>query len=85
MNKHKIRISGGPGDYSVQLDDQEIVTAVRGVTFEANSKMPNNTPKATLDLVVREWDIATEADIEIPEKTRDALIALGWTPPAGDR
>lgn len=80
MSVHKVRISGGPGTYSVLLDEHEIATALRRVTFDSGEPGPD-LPKVTLDLSVWCPEIDSEAEVLIPGPTRDLLVRLGWTPP----
>jgi hypothetical protein len=84
MARHKIRIAPHPeypDGHSVQLDGQEISRAIRGISFDASASGRPDPPKAVLDLVVWDWDIESDADVSIPDKTVDLLKRLGWTPP----
>lgn len=87
MSKHgagrawrTLRIAG-PGHASrVHLDGEDISNALVGVRVHLT---PGSVPMATLDLAL--WEVPTELDqvlVEVPEKTRDLLVRLGWTPPA---
>lgn len=37
-----------------------------------------------LDLVIFEAEVDGEMTVHVPDKTRAALVTLGWTPPEGD-
>lgn len=82
MPKAKLKISGHPGNYRVHLDDHDISTSLRGLSFAVNEQ---EWPRVTLDVIV--WDLQeTELDViaSVPDDTRDLLIRLGWTPPKGE-
>lgn len=78
--KAEIEISG-TGRGRVVLDDADVSAAVRGLTIRAEV---GRIPQIELDLSV--IDVTglgvAQAEILIPDATREALIALGWTPPA---
>ncbi|MFJ2029439.1 hypothetical protein [Streptosporangium sp. NPDC087985] len=42
-------------------------------------------PGLTVDLLMHEVEVDGEMVVSVPDRTRDALIALGWTPPAEPR
>lgn len=65
----------------VSVDGHDISSAVRSVTFDAEV---GTLPRVMLDLHIH--DVTTvsspETELHIPESTAEALIALGWSPPA---
>lgn len=67
---------GGTGSF-VELDGQRL-PGVRGVTLTHKVR---RTPTITVDLVMHEIEVDGEMTVTVPDKTREALIALGWTPP----
>lgn len=67
----------GPG-VSVEVDGHELAQSVRGLRVTASV---HDLPRLELDLVEHEIVVEGEMRVEIPPKTREALIALGWTPP----
>jgi hypothetical protein len=74
--------STGPGQYRALIGDHDISNSVRGVRLDMKG---GHLPGIELDLVL--WEVTVELDKEpvyrIPPETEKALIALGWTPPAG--
>lgn len=80
MAARKVSIDLAPGltNGHVQIDGDP-VRGVRGVTVHADV---NSIPTVTLDVIVRAAEFNGEAHVDVPEKTRETLIALGWTPPA---
>ena len=85
---HTVRITAsptgyGPGD-KVEVGAVDITRGLRGYRLDAAS---GHAPRLTLDLLIRD---VTPIDAEgvqviVPQGTRDALVALGWTPPGGER
>lgn len=68
-----------PGHGTVRVDGTDISSSITGVTVEARV---NDVPRVTLDLRVFETARSDgQAEIIIPDPTRETLIALGWTPP----
>jgi hypothetical protein len=58
---------------------------LRGVTgFELRGNV-GQTERLTVDLLMLQGaEVETEATVTIPDKTRDSLVRLGWTPPPND-
>lgn len=77
MAARKLTISWAAGRGPIEIDDVR-VRGVRGFTVRADV---NSVPTATLDVIVREAVIDGEAHVDVPDKTRETLIHLGWTPP----
>jgi hypothetical protein len=68
------------GTYRVTLDGHDLTTALRGVSFGVGAEC---TPYVELDLAAAAMDASfTPEAVHLTAPTRDALIALGWTPPA---
>ncbi len=67
----------------VTLDGVELQRAIRGLklTFDAGQ-----LPTVVLDPMVLDANVLHSGwmDVRIPDATSDLLIALGWTPPAGE-
>ena len=82
MSKHNIKIKLGElgFDSTIELDGTDLSHAVRRIDVSAQ---PGNLTQVTLDLGVVEVQRldAEKADVLIPDDAKDALIALGWTPP----
>ncbi|CAM5622444.1 hypothetical protein [Streptomyces aurantiogriseus] len=87
MSKHgirprKLRLGGTglPGGTQVELDGVDIASAVTGVSLRIGL---TDRPTAVVDVVLHELDTELEHPlVAVPEKTRDLLVRLGWTPPA---
>lgn len=74
-----LRITQSGMDQTVQLDGVDITHALRGVTLRLGV---GSLPVAELDAAVYDVDTVAEgAVVHVPEATRAALVALGWTPP----
>lgn len=74
------------GEWSVTVDGTEIGSAIRrsGMRLDVPAN-PAEIPTLTVDLMLfppNEVDLG-RVKVEVPDATRDALIALGWTPPGG--
>lgn len=85
MTQHKITITPGKsiGLDRIEVDGHDISKAVQRVDICLRPYAP---PLVDLELNVHEiqtFEMA-EAELLIPTDVRDALIALGWTPPTGD-
>lgn len=80
MAARKIAIDIAPGrtNNRIELDGQPL-HGVRGLTIDATAA---TMPKVTLDLIVHAAEFNGEALVLVPDKTRQTLLALGWTPPA---
>lgn len=74
----RIHITMGAGQGRFEVGGHDLSTVTRAITlrFEAGG-----VPEITAELAVLDGDIDGEATVRIPAKTREALIALGWTPP----
>jgi hypothetical protein len=82
MSQHKITITAGPGfgQEHIELDGHDITEALQGLDIRMRV---GSYPQIKLALNVHEiqtFDMA-EAELLIPTDVRDALVALGWTPP----
>jgi phage protein D len=78
----KLRLGGTglPGGTQVELDGVDIAGAVTGVSLRIAL---TDRPTAVLDVVLHELDTELERPrVTVPDKTRDLLVRLGWTPPA---
>lgn len=88
MAKKLVIKLNGAGQGTVELDGTDIARSVRSVEFRADSMGDIET---TLGLCVDEIEItqlgSAEAEVlvNLPDSVIDALIQLGWTPPANDR
>ena len=78
MPTRSARIKLGLTDGRVEIDGQRL-TGVTGISLDATV---DSTPRLTVDLNLHQVDIEGDMAVTVPEKTRAALVALGWTPPA---
>lgn len=77
MAAHKIRIDTVCGHGPIEVDGHP-VKGVRGITY---TQKPLEPGILTLDVIVHEGEINGVAFVVVPDKTKDTLITLGWTPP----
>lgn len=75
--KARLRLLAG-GSAEVEVDGHRIEDAVAGLRLDAEA---NCLPRLHLDLHLFDVDVEGAVSILVPERTRRALIALGWTPP----
>jgi hypothetical protein len=77
-----VRIAADGGHATVTVGDANLSGAVQGVVVRHR---PGHVAEVELDLCVRAVDYFAEAaQVIVPDATRAALVALGWTPPPGD-
>jgi hypothetical protein len=84
---HSIQIAPGApvaASTRISVDGQDISTAVTRAVLELNAK--NAFPELHLELAHADFSAfgAEETRVVLSAPTRDALIALGWTPPPED-
>jgi hypothetical protein len=65
----------------VSIDGHDISSAARSLRFDGDGGMH---PRVTLDLHIHDVTTisAQGTEVLIPDSTAEALVALGWTPPA---
>lgn len=64
------------------VDGTDISGAAGGLTLTTE---PGRTPRLTVDLhLIRGLRADLPAHVTVPDATRAALVALGWTPPTGE-
>lgn len=69
-----------PGGFGSEIEvDGQRIPHVQAVHLDAKASC---LPSLTLDLLLHEVEIDGVMNVSVPEKTRETLIALGWTPPA---
>jgi hypothetical protein len=77
-----VQISGlAPGyrDLAVTISGVPVSRSLRGFTLDARA---DTEPRLTLDVVVRDAStVSGQMIVDIPDATRETLLALGWTPP----
>lgn len=80
---HTVQLVIDPGGRgSIMVDGVDFSPAVNGMEIETKV---GHTTQITLFLVESRVEFDGQVTVGIPDRTRDALIALGWTPPAGVR
>ncbi|MFD5675602.1 hypothetical protein [Streptomyces sp. NPDC127040] len=82
MSRHQVEIhSAGPHSYRVLVDGADIAKGLVGLTLRMGV---DQVPSLELDLQL--VDVAglgpVEAEVVLGEGAHEALVALGWTPPA---
>lgn len=67
----------------VEIDGQDLANACRGYTLRAHV---GHVPELELDLfiIAEANEVNGEVLVIVPDRTREALINLGWTPPGGN-
>jgi hypothetical protein len=89
MTKRTLTLSGGPSFYTVTLDGQDLSKGIRRLTIDVDPR--NGWPRVEAELAIHAIEVTELSvkdphfEVSMPDVARDALIALGWTPPAGDR
>ncbi|TDD24998.1 hypothetical protein E1287_37700 [Actinomadura sp. KC06] len=79
MSARDVTISlTGDGSGSVQVDGHDLSNATRGLHI---ASVVGERPRLVLDVPVREAKVDGEMTVTVPDKTRDALTALGWGTP----
>lgn len=75
----RIRLDPMGANSTIDIGGHDLSKAVRALAITAEV---GTVPVVSLDLVVLDGDVGGEVVVTIPATTRDALVALGWTPPA---
>jgi hypothetical protein len=89
MTKRTLTLSGGPAAYTLAIDGQDVSRGIRRLTIEADPR--NRGPRVEAELAIDAIEVTAlaveepEFLVSMPNEARIALIAAGWTPPAGDR
>ena len=73
-----VRVNLANGCGVVEIDGVKVSDSVIVVDVCAEAGKP---AKVILSLLVHELMVDGEAPVTIPQKTQDALLALGWTAP----
>lgn len=81
MPKHSFEFEQQENSARVTVDGVDIASAVTAVTVHGNAW---ERPRITLELSIHDVTriSSPETELLIPEATAQALVALGWTPPA---
>lgn len=76
-----IKLDGTRRGGTVEIDGHDISAAITAVRVDAEA---SRMPRVTVDVASFSTTIDGTATIGIPQRTHDALVALGWTPPGGE-
>jgi len=76
MLERHAKLSVHDGQGTVELD------GVRKLVLDAGVGV---RPRLTVELLVHEIEVDGKTEVTVPVKTREALVALGWTPPPEER
>ena len=81
MNRHSVQVHLVPAGVgsTVHVDGERL----RGVTGLTITHRVRELPQLTIDLLVHEFDVDGEMVVQVPERTAESLVTLGWTPPPG--
>jgi hypothetical protein len=75
-------VAGRGKDDSIIVNGHDITTSVVSVALAVK---PGDITQVELGIFADDGlGIETEADIRLTGSTRDALVSLGWTPPADE-
>lgn len=91
MSRHNVTITTGvdQNEHRVEIDGRDIAPGLRSVNVEFGPG--GRRPKIVMELSASMIDVInlgspdTEVMLSLPDGAREALIALGWTPPAGQQ
>lgn len=67
------------GGHAIEVDGHHVENMTEHLTLEMDSR--DRMPVLTLRLVSFRPDADTHAVVRLDEQTREALKAMGWTPP----
>ncbi|KAB8186878.1 hypothetical protein FH608_046150 [Nonomuraea phyllanthi] len=86
--QHKLTLSGGPFVYTVTLDGHDLSQAIRRMTIDVDPR--DSLPRVEAELAIHAIEVTelgvkdAHFEVVMPDETRAALIALGWTPPVSE-
>lgn len=83
MTEHSVQITPATpvGLSRVLIDGQDITTAVQSLTLDLDARDVLPEVRLTLGHVEFRTIEMERAQVVLAEPSREALIALGWTPP----
>jgi hypothetical protein len=80
--KVEISITNGSVGGSLAVGGMDLANEVTGFSLSFRA---GEGAALVIDMIPGEVAAMTgDADVRVDESTRDVLVALGWTPPAGD-
>lgn len=77
-----VRIHLGTGRGQIEVGGRDIANSVNALRLDARGPAGGLEKTLTLDLEVERIDVGGTPTIRVPQATHDALVAIGWTPPA---
>ncbi|RSN12827.1 hypothetical protein DMB42_11660 [Nonomuraea sp. WAC 01424] len=85
MSERKLTLSGGRGSYSVTLDGHDLSKGLRSLSIDVDPR--KSGPRVSAELAIDAIEVTglalrdSRSFVSMPDGAREALIALGWTPP----
>lgn len=70
-----------PGRSEILVDGYDVAHGLHSLTLCAGV---DEVPQLELNLLLAEVDVGGEVTVLVVPGTHEALVALGWTPPAGE-
>jgi hypothetical protein len=80
VTKVKVNLPAMQTGTVIEIDGTRVEGSVERLTLEGSAE---TRPRLLLSLIVNEIEVDGEMQVLIPGSTHQALVALGWTPPAG--
>lgn len=81
MKTHHVEVHSNGHHGTIKIDGQDVSTAVRRIELAHQAW---DLPEIELTLLAVSHAVDAQARVHIDSASRDLLIALGWTPPAGE-
>lgn len=85
MGRHHVEVhQDSPSRYRVLIDGTDIAKGLTGLTLRLGA---DQVPRLELDLQLADMTGLgpIEAEVHLRKASHEALVALGWTPPASER
>lgn len=70
------------GGGSIVVDGRDLSNEVSGFTLSSDVNSDEPTRLVLNFLLFDTQNVSADAEVVVDDKTRDTLIALGWTPPS---
>jgi hypothetical protein len=82
MTSHRVEIGTTKGGHSLAIDGHDVSRAATGLTLTMG--LAGTMPELQLDLQLIDASTlgSVEAEVILGAGAHEALVALGWTPPA---
>ena len=80
MDTHRVKIQlSSTGNGSVEVDGIDLSADTLGLSLHASAR--KRVSELQLDLLLEVTEVEGEMVVTVPGGTKEALVALGWTPP----